>query len=276
MLRVCPAEKIATDTGVEVVPRFYNSLVGNSKYKAEAESGVADTELAKLLGNKLRSTAITLYITGEASTGKSRIMQEIAKRTELPVIDVGLGYRLAARLMSKEAFTDLAELSARMRTGFSVTTVDGECRLITSSGNDITNELRSSEIDQYASEIGPEYDELILDFLRMHMNGPHLVAARNTALTKDAPSIVVDLTCEPIERAKRRAQQMKRTDVEVVSEELRQREAKSARHYTDKPEDALTIDTTTQSPETVMTTLVHMAISRIELMNGVRKEGDAK
>lgn len=244
MLRVCPAEKIATQAGAETVPRLYSMLGDANQGSAIIDMHVAAGEvedshqtLVEKLLERLHATNTKLFITGEAATGKSRVTQELARLTDLPVIDVGLGYRLAAFLKGQPSggpSTD--ELLSVMKQGFTARTVDGECRIFDAIDQDITDMLRSSEMDQLSSSIGPEDDESILNFLREQVDGPFLVAARNTALADTGEnSLQINLECSLEERARRRALQMGEKAVEIVQEELMRREQKSARHYVSDP-----------------------------------------
>jgi cytidylate kinase len=257
MLRICPAEKIATESGAEVIPELYESLLNPGRKASSSDtSGPTESEninqrLADTLLAQLQTTDTMLFITGEASTGKTRVTQEISRLTGLPVIDVGLGYRLASYLAGEESLHDPSELSARMNNDFRAVTIDGECRIFNKTGEDVTNDLRTSKIDQQAGAVGPDYDLMILNFLRLQMRGLHLVAARNTALAGDTKSLQVGLTCDLEERARRRAKQMNRSDTDAVYDELRMREEKSARHYTTDRTNLIEIDTTALDPEAV-------------------------
>jgi cytidylate kinase len=156
----------------------------------------------------MRENDICLYITGLAATGKTAIAGVLSRLTNIPIVDSGLAFRLATYLVLAvpKAGKDL-QLLKRMLESFDILVVDGTYRVF-SGKTDITDRLRSSEIDEIVPRVAGDIPlrNLVLKFLRSTASAPAIVAARGATEPITTGHILqIELKAELDVRAERRA-----------------------------------------------------------------------
>jgi CMP/dCMP kinase len=167
---------------------------------------------------------MVVAIDGPSGAGKTTIAKLVAKELGYNYLDTGALYRaIAVSLRDKglEADDSDADLDGVLRIT-DVRFVDGKVYI---NGRDVSEEIRSKEIDHYSSVFSAR--KIVRDFL--------LDVQRNTALLQDVvvegrdtttvvfpdagKKIFLDASLE--ERAKRRYQQYKEKGIEITMDEAR-------------------------------------------------------
>ena len=167
---------------------------------------------------------MVVAIDGPSGAGKTTIAKLVAKELGYNYLDTGALYRaIAVSLRDKglEADDSDADLGGVLRIT-DVRFVDGKVYM---NGRDVSEEIRSKEIDHYSSVFSAR--KIVRDFL--------LDVQRNTALLQDVvvegrdtttvvfpdagKKIFLDASLE--ERAKRRYQQYKEKGIEITMDEAR-------------------------------------------------------
>ncbi len=165
---------------------------------------------------------MVVAIDGPSGAGKTTIAKLVAKELGYNYLDTGALYRaIAVSLRDKglEADDSDADLGGVLRIT-DVRFVDGK---VYTNGRDVSDEIRSKEIDHYSSVFSAR--KIVRDFL--------LDVQRNTALLQDVvvegrdtttvvfpdagKKIFLDASLE--ERAKRRYQQYKEKGIEITMDE---------------------------------------------------------
>jgi cytidylate kinase len=167
---------------------------------------------------------MVVAIDGPSGAGKTTIAKLVAKELGYNYLDTGALYRaIAVSLRDKGVEVDDidADLGGVLRIT-DVRFVDGKVYI---NGRDVSEEIRSKEIDHYSSVFSAR--KIVRDFL--------LDVQRNTALLQDVvvegrdtttvvfpdagKKIFLDASLE--ERAKRRYQQYKEKGIEITMDEAR-------------------------------------------------------
>ena len=196
---------------------------------------------------------MAVAIDGPVASGKTAVGMAVAEGLGWPFLDTGVMYRAVTRSAirlgldfgDEQALADLAAgTSMRLQAGD-----DGTFRLW-ADGEDVTDELRTPEIDRNVSAVSriPAVRRVMVERQRaIAGEAPVVMAGRDigTVVLRDAP-VKVFLTASLHERAKRRSLQSEAADLEWTRQDLARRDAIDSGRE-DSPlrpaEDAVVIDT---------------------------------
>lgn len=182
-------------------------------------------------------------IDGPAGAGKSTVARATAEALGFTYLDTGAMYRAAALARAARPEVDLR----RVHIAF-------EDRAVLLDGNDVTAAIRTPEASQAASRLAvdPAVREALVAQQRALVHEGDWVAEGRDIGTVVAPDaeVKVWLTAAPEERARRR-------EIPVVElEERDQRDATRAASPMHAAKDAVEVDTTGVSIETVVARIV--------------------
>ncbi len=219
-----------------------------------------------------------LTIDGPSGSGKGTISRAVAQRLGWHYLDSGALYR-AIGVAAGWADADVSDHAALMRLAFGTriefqTHGEGEPRVIV-DGIDATDELRTETAGAAASAIAaiPEVRAALFEKQRAFLQLPGLVADGRDMGTVIFPEALykVFLTASAVERAERRYKQLKDKGLEVrMADLLREIQARDARDAERavaplKPApDAITMDTTAVSIDTVVNRVLALLPNRFD------------
>ena len=203
-------------------------------------------------------------IDGPAGSGKSTVARQVAERLEIPHVDTGAFYRAAAlaclragvKLEDEDACVEVvAERLIEWEEGR--TLLDGE---------DVEDEIRGPRVTAAVSQVsahGGVRDALTPAQRRAVAAAGGVVEGRDigTVVLPDA-DLKVFLTASAEERARRRAAQDGRDDLDALVTEMRSRDEQDAGREVApllRADDAWELDTTGMSIEEVVATIVARA-----------------
>lgn len=171
------------------------------------------------------SGPLVIAIDGPAGSGKSAVAAKVARRLGLPHVDSGSMYR-AVTLACLRAGVDPDDEAACARVARESTLeVDGEC--IRLDGEDVTRALRADDVTDEVSAVSahPAVRASVTPTIRRELRGGGVADGRDigTVVAPDA-DLKVFLTADVLERAKRRAEQDGRGDLDSVVAEIRRRD----------------------------------------------------
>lgn len=158
----------------------------------------------------------TIAIDGPAGAGKSTVARLLARRLGFLYVDSGAMYRAAALLTARNAvpLTEEDEIAALVRAARIefVGDGDGETQRVLLNGEDVTDEIRTSEVASLASQVSAipgvrrallASQQKIVGFGGVVMEGRDI----GTVVAPDA-EVKIFLTATPEERAARRHAEM--------------------------------------------------------------------
>jgi cytidylate kinase len=168
-------------------------------------------------------------IDGPAGSGKSTVARGVARRLGFTYLDSGALYR-AVTLAAVDAGADLddgpalGQLAAAARIELHERDQDAVQVLL--DGRDVTAEIRDPAVTGASSRVAahPEVRAALLRKQReLIAAGNYVVEGRDigTVVAPDAP-IKAFLTADPAERARRRAEELRRRGLEAQAEDVRQ------------------------------------------------------
>jgi CMP/dCMP kinase len=207
-----------------------------------------------------------IAIDGPAGSGKSTVARGVARRLGFTYLDSGAMYR-AVTLAALEADADLgdgellgrlaadAQIRLRERDHDNIQVLLGE--------RDVSDEIRTPAVTGSSSQVAAHRqvrDALLTRQRALIADGDWVVEGRDigTVVAPDA-AVKAFLTAEPAERARRRAEELRRRGVEAEAEEVHR--AIEQRDKLDSTrsaaplrpaDDAIPIDTTGLAPEQVI------------------------
>ncbi len=174
------------------------------------------------------SKKLIVAIDGPAGSGKSTSAKLVAQRLGYVYIDSGAMYRAVTYLALKKkilgnekAIGDLAN-SADIHLDY----VNGETR-VNANGNDITEELRSIEVNQNVSEVS-RIEEVRKALVRQQQTMGHrdrglVMEGRDiTTIVFPDADVKIFLTASIEQRAKRRAEEYKKKGISVSIDEIKE------------------------------------------------------
>lgn len=189
-----------------------------------------------------------LAIDGPGGAGKTTVACAVARRLGGCRLDTGALYR-AVTLAVLRAGIDPADGPGCERVAREVVVSVVDTRVLL-DGEDVSAEIRSAEVTGAVSDVSahtPVRDLLREEQRHIAAEGLWVVEGRDigTVVFPEAP-LKVYLDASPAERARRRASEVGRPDVELVEAEIRSRDSLDS-NRTDSPlrpaADAVTLDT---------------------------------
>jgi cytidylate kinase len=205
-------------------------------------------------------------IDGPAGSGKSTVARALARRLGFTYLDSGALYRTIT-LLALEADADLHDGAALGRiaadAAIELHERDDDYVQVLVDGRDVSADIREPRVTGASSTVAahPEVRAALLRKQReLIAAGNYVVEGRDigTVVAPDAP-VKVFLTADPDERARRRADELRRRGIESEADEVR--EAIEQRDMLDSTrsaaplrtaEDAVVIDTTGLEVEQVV------------------------
>ena len=222
--------------------------------------------------NKERHIPV-ITVDGPSGSGKGTLSHRIATHLQWHFLDSGAIYRVLA-LASKwhEVALDntkaLCDLSAKLDVKFL-----HDSQQIELEGKEITFEIRTESCGAGASQVAaiPEVRVALLERQKAFKKMPGLVADGRDMGTVVFPEadLKIFLEASPLERAKRRQQQLKEQGLDVSLDELFTEIAKRDKRDRDRAvsplvpaQDAVILDTTSMSIESVFERVLNEAKNR--------------
>ena len=217
-----------------------------------------------------------IAIDGPSGAGKSSVAKAVANKLGFACLDTGAMYRVVAwqalqngiDLNDSEALGSIAR-DYKIEFG----TAEGEAipRLVSISGVDVTNEIRTAEIDKAVSPVSADMsvrEALVLQQQRIGRTGNYVVEGRDigTVVFPDA-ELKIFLTASDEERARLRVLQNEArgvgsTDFEEVLADIRRRDeydSNRAHSPLRAADDAILIDSTNFTIEEVIDQICELA-----------------
>ncbi len=215
---------------------------------------------------------LVVAIDGPAGSGKSTVARLVAAAVGLPHVDTGAIYRAAA-LACLRAGVDLddgaacAEVAARVDIRFQ----DGRTFL---DGEDVEDEIRGDAVTTAVSPVAahPQVREAVRAPQRAAVSDAGgVVEGRDigTVVFPDA-DVKVYLTASPEERARRRATQLGRDDLELLASQMAERDGRDSSRPVapmQEADDAWLLDSTGLTLEEVVDSIVeriHEVVAGVE------------
>lgn len=204
----------------------------------------------------MKKELLTIAIDGPASSGKTTIAMALAEKLDILYLNTGALYRALGLKCLKENLNPLKESVAKeiAKSDISVKYQNGKQRVIL-DGKDVTGELFNEKVGHYASEISTHIviREKLVEIQRQVASSQDIIVDG-----RDIGSVVLPLAnfkffldAQLEERAKRRYNDLKKTDKNItlkeVERDLRERDYNDI-HRKNSPlrlcEDAIFIDST--------------------------------
>jgi cytidylate kinase len=209
---------------------------------------------------------MVIAIDGPAGAGKSTVARGVATEIGFTYLDSGAMYRCVA-LAAQRGSADLDDGDALGALAERLA-IDFEDRRVLLDGDDVTEEIRASQVSAAASRVSvhPRVREaMVARQCQLIAAGDYVAEGRDigTVVSPDAP-LKVFLTASDEERARRRAAETGQ-DVEAVLDAQRQRDARDTEraHGALRPaEDAVELDTTGLAQDEVVARVVALARER--------------
>ena len=220
-----------------------------------------------------------IAIDGPSGAGKSTVAKAVARRLGFSCLDTGAMYRAVAWQalhdgVDLEDAEALGRIAAEFEISFSHEEGDPIPRRVAIGGVDVTDAIRTSEIDRAVSPVAAHpsvRSALVAQQQRIGRAGDYVVEGRDigTAVFPESP-IKVFLTASAAERARRRVAQNERrgiggTDYEqVLADIVRRDEVDSSREARPlKPaRDAVQLDSTGRTIDQIIDRICQIAAER--------------
>ena len=242
--------------------------LGAAALKAALARLEGTTSQAPSAADRVGSRAMIVAIDGPAGAGKSTIARAVAERLGFVLVDTGAIYRAVALVSRRRRVEAEAEL-AGLLDGLQIE-LDGS--IVRLDGADVSAAIRTPEISMHASVVSamPAVRAGLLDLqrriARQHPKGAVLEGRDiGTVVFPDAP-VKIFLTASLQERAGRRALELANRGapqpLEDVLQEVRLRDERDSQRAVAplKPaEDAVLVDTTGRSIESIVEEIVAVA-----------------
>lgn len=221
-----------------------------------------------------------IAIDGPSGAGKSTIAKAVAKKIGFSCLDTGAMYRAIAYVALKDGVSlddagALGSLAQTHKISFGHCAGDPVPRAVYIDGEDITNSIRTAEIDKAVSPVSatPQVREaLVAQQQAIGSEGNYVVEGRDigTVVFPEA-ELKIFLTASPEERAHRRVRQNVDRGVgsidydEVLADIIRRDEVDSNRETSPlKPaEDSIHIDSTNEYIEAIIEKIITLAQARM-------------
>jgi GTPase len=215
-----------------------------------------------------------IAIDGPAGSGKSTVARAVAAALELPHIDTGALYRAAA-LACLRGQVELADADACTRAveAAIIDRVDDRTFL---DGDDVEDEIRGGEVTAAVSTVAAHpgvRDALLPAQRRAVATAGGVMEGRDigSVVLPDA-DVKVFLTASPEERARRRAGQLGRDDLDVLAAQLAERDGRDAGRETAplvRADDAWELDSTGCEVDEVVARVVDRVREALPAVTGL-------
>lgn len=225
-----------------------------------------------------QSRKINVAIDGPAGAGKSTVARLVAEALGFIYVDTGAMYRAVTWKALKQGWKpdpgrvkDIVHMAEQIHIQF----VPGERgQRVLVNGDDVTAEIRSSEVTKHVSEFAciPEIRRLLVAKQKQWAARKGVVMDGRDIGTQVIPDaeVKVFLTASVEERARRRLQEMAGRD-EVTFEQLKAEIAKRDEMDRNRPvsplaaaEDAVVIDSTNMTLAEVVDAILHMCRTKMD------------
>jgi cytidylate kinase len=169
---------------------------------------------------------LNIALDGPAGAGKSTIARLVAKRLGYIYVDTGAMYRAVTwnalqEGLDPERTREIADMARRLRIEL-IPEEQGQQVLV--NGRDVTDELRSVQVNQHVSQISqiPQVRELLVEKQKQMAAGKGVVMDGRDIGTHVLPDaeVKVFLTASVRERAERRFKEMLQSGQEISLEQL--------------------------------------------------------
>jgi GTPase len=221
---------------------------------------------ARVVGEdvRVRARRLVIALDGPAGSGKSSVATAVARLLDTHHLDTGAIYR-AITLACQEASVDPADGAAcgRIAAEVDVTQVAGRTHL---DGRDVEDVIRADAVSAAVSAVSAhaEVRAALLGHQRALASQGAVVEGRDigTVVLPDA-DLKVFLTASSEERARRRAEQLGREDIEEMRATIERRDALDASREVAPlraADDAWVLDTTDIPFEDVVAIIEHRAL----------------
>lgn len=235
--------------------RDMRAAVGRTAVPADAVAPAEKAGIPKVIA-----------IDGPAGAGKSTVTRLVADRIGFTYLDTGAMYRsVALAVLQRRADTDDPNLIADLARGVDIQ-FHGEKVLL--DGKDVTEEIRSPTVTRAAPHIAayPEVREAMVERQRkLFVDGGYVAEGRDTGtvVAPDAP-LKVFLTASAEERARRRSLETGEpaADVFKAIDERDRLDSERKLSAMKTAEDAVVLDTTGKSVDSVVDEIVGLAHER--------------
>ncbi|MFP4636481.1 MAG: (d)CMP kinase, partial [Nitriliruptoraceae bacterium] len=213
---------------------------------------------------------VVIAIDGPAGSGKSSVARAVAEALGLPHVDTGALYRAGA-LACLRAGVDLAD-QQRCTEVVQAADIRREARRTYLDGEDVEDEIRAEQVTAAVSAVSAHRSvrEALLEVQRAALSEGGVIEGRDigTVVAPDA-DLKVFLTASVEERARRRAGQLGRDDLDVLTAQIAERdEADGGRAVAPMAaaDDAWVLDTNDLAEEETIDLVVERAL---EVVAGV-------
>ena len=220
-----------------------------------------------------RSKGLIVAIDGPSGAGKSTAAKALAQRLGYTFIDTGAMYRaLAWKALQRGVFLDDGKQLAALLQGTRIELVDGG-RGVRLDGTDVTEAIRTREVSAAASHVSAHpavRREMVARQQALGREGGVVLDGRDigSAVFPDA-EVKFYVDADPKARARRRHAELSEKgpspSVAEIEREIHERDKKDSTRG-DSPltrtPDAVSIDTTSLSPEGVVLRMLEVVASR--------------
>lgn len=211
-----------------------------------------------------RVRRLVIALDGPAGSGKSSVASALAARLDGQHLDTGAIYRaITLACLEADVALDDPDACAQVAAAVRIGDVDGRTTL---DGRDVEDEIRGDTVSGHVSAVSahPAVREVLLEHQRSMAGAGAVVEGRDIGtVVLPGADLKVFLTASAEERARRRAEQLGRDDVEELRAAIEQRDRlDSDREVAPlRPaEDAWELDTTGIPFEDVVAIIEHRAL----------------
>lgn len=213
-------------------------------------------------------TALRIAIDGPSGSGKSTLGRGLARHLELPYVDTGAMYRAVAWKAHRMGATERSRIVELLDETTMRVDTDPDAFRVWVDGTDVSDELRDPQVSSMSSTVAAieEVREWLVPRQRALADGGAVMEGRDigTVVLPDA-DFKFFVTAAEAERIARRAAQWKQVDMQDARRDVKERDHRDSSRRTSplRPAaDAVRIDTTEQTVEESLRTMLALIESR--------------